>query len=733
MQADNFDCARRVYGWSFYSQGTKDTRQVSADSFINAAFKWFEYPHDIPKSGHEKGVALADWIGQSKSLLILDGLEPMQFPPGEMGGKLKDSAMSVLLKNLANANQGLCIVTSRITIDDLKTFAKTTSPVHSLDNLSVDAGVQLLKNAGITGPQPAFEKTVTEVKGHALALNLLGSYLAAVHDGDIRKRDTIQSIYDDEDNGSHAKNVMVSYQKWFAGEDKPELDILTLLGLFDRPADVSAIEILKSKPAIPGISERLQNLTNTQWKFAIKRLQDLNLLATQENKNNNALDCHPLIREYFSEQLQQQNSEGFKAAHGRLYEYYKNLPSKELPDTLEEMEPLFIAVNHGCLAGKYQETHDDVLFKRIRRKKEFYILYQLGAFDSFISILSNFFVVPWHTVQPELASDNKTELFNQAGFALRAVGRLFEAVQPLSVGLELRLEHEYWPVTAVIANNLSELYLLLGKLVQAVSYGEQSVTFADKSGEWSQSMKRRATHADALHQAGQYLAAERCFIEAEQMQQKHQPYYPYLHSVQGFRYCDLLLGMGEYQAVLKRAKVTLELGEQQRWLLDIALDQLILANGLIQQVIANPLVDLTKAEFYCHEAVSGLREAGTLHHLPRGLFTRAKLYRQQKNYIKAWTDLDEAREVASHGPMLLHLTDYYLAACHTIQVQLDDGDNKTSTFTVIEQGQTLSLSKADMQTRYHSHLVEATTLVKQTGYHRRDKEVEALTAKSGDL
>ena len=91
------------------------------------------------------------------------------------------------------------------------------------------------------------------------------------------------------------------------------------------------------------------------------------------------------------------------------------------------------------------------------------------------------------------------------------------------------------------ASNLSELELTLGEVAGAVGDAEQSVTYADRSGDAFQQMTTRTTHADALHQAGRRAEAETRFREAEQMQAESQPDYPLLYSLQGFRYCDLLL------------------------------------------------------------------------------------------------------------------------------------------------------------------------------------------------
>ena len=74
------------------------------------------------------------------------------------------------------------------------------------------------------------------------------------------------------------------------------------------------------------------------------------------------------------------------------------------------------------------------------------------------------------------------------------------------------------------------------------------MTYADRSGDASQRMINRTTHADALHQAGRRAEAEARFREAEEMQAENQPAYSLLYSVQGFQYCDLLLAATERAA-----------------------------------------------------------------------------------------------------------------------------------------------------------------------------------------
>lgn len=111
------------------------------------------------------------------------------------------------------------------------------------------------------------------------------------------------------------------------------------------------------------------------------------------------LDAHPLVREYFGKQLQNQKSEAWQRVRQQLYEFYKAVPEKEEPDTLNDMEPLFAAIVHGCGAGLHQQAWDEVNSPRILRGNDHYVTNKLGAFGSNLSALSQFFDQAWHTHQ----------------------------------------------------------------------------------------------------------------------------------------------------------------------------------------------------------------------------------------------------------------------------------------------------------------------------------------------
>ena len=79
-----------------------------------------------------------------------------------------------------------------------------------------------------------------------------------------------------------------------------------MLGLFDRPAGEKALESLLKSPAIPGATESLTHLSPTEWRTILARLRRARLLAGEDPHNPGQLDTHPLVREYFGEQLRSQ-------------------------------------------------------------------------------------------------------------------------------------------------------------------------------------------------------------------------------------------------------------------------------------------------------------------------------------------------------------------------------------------------------------------------------------------
>lgn len=552
--------AVRAFDWSFYSQGTG--QQSSADDFFDKALRWFGEPDPLRCSSF-KGERLAQLIQEQRTLLILDGLEPLQHPPGPLRGDLTDPALQALIRSLGESNPGLCVVTTRERVTDISEMSSSRQQTIDLNTLLPSFGAQLLTEFGVNGDESELRAASREVDGHALALILLGTFLKDHCDGDVSRRNEVLLFDGAERFADHAHKVMASYVKWFEGEDatgRAAASILHLLGLFNRPADEGCLEALRAEPPIPGLTEALfQGDPNDLWRKAVKRLRASRLLtdvvppsqttSIGSTDSSEALDAHPLIREYFARQLTEKFPDAAKEAHRRLYEHLKNA-APELPESLSEMMPLFHAIRHGCAAGQTLDAHDNVYWPRIQRDfRANYCIRQLGAVGAELSALACFFKSGWDTPHPDLDARRQAILLGNAAFRLRAMNRNGDSVKPAEHAVSAMVDLEEWDQAAIAASNLSELLLTLGDIASAVRLGEQSVELAEHSGDSFHRMARRTTLAAALHAAGVpdsddteiALLPKRAFDDAESIQQERQPEYSVLYSLRGYQFCELLL------------------------------------------------------------------------------------------------------------------------------------------------------------------------------------------------
>jgi tetratricopeptide (TPR) repeat protein len=618
ISADNYRGAQRVFAWAFHNQGSSE-KITSSDLFFSEALSWFGDPDPLAGSPWDKGVRLAELIRKKKTLLVLDGLEPLQSAYEYERGTIKDPGMATLLAELARNNNGLCIITTREKMPDLSTFKETTCELN-LEQISAEAGRALLRISGVQGTDAELEAATRDFGNHALALILLGVYLRDIKGHHISKASDISDLAISDEKGRHPRRMMAAFEKRFG--EGPEVELLKILGHFDFSAEGGAIAAVRDAPPIANLTEHIAKLSEVDWLSLLERLRDKRLIAQKNKQEPDTLDCHPLIREHFRERLKIIIPDAWKEAHSRLYEYYKKSQQKEYPDTIEEMLPLYRAVSHGCQAGRHQEAFFDVYWKRILREGEFFAIYQLGAYGADLAALSGFFDEKWSKPVAGFRDNWKAWLLNAAGFALRALGRPAEAAQPMKASLEAYIVQEKRENAAVVANNLVLLYLIIGDITKALEYAKQSIKLEDRRGNGFQRNCQQDEGAAALHQAGSMTEAEHLFQEAERMQKNRQSEYPFLFSVRGFQYCDLLLDKRNYNEVLSRAKQTIKIVEKCNWLSDIALDNLSLGRAHLLQAIAEGTGDFSQAAEHLNQAVDGLRGAGTLHHLPRQIVSK---------------------------------------------------------------------------------------------------------------
>ena len=600
--------------------------------------------------------------------------------------------MQALVRELAAQNSGLCVITARLEVADIAGRAGAVS--KDLDRLPPDAGAALLLRYEVQGSDAELRRASKEFGGHALALALLGTYLRDVLGGDVRRRNEVALLDETIEQGGHARRVMTSYENWLTQPDTcgrqgdacvARRSSVRRTIRWPRTAHPPSPGPLRSSRRRRRYLRSARQTADHRPDGWPRRRRPLVQSPSPSTQGPPTLSGRPAPT--ISTPIPWcANTSGNGCVmtglmRGELvtsdYTSTTRTTTDELPDTLEGLLPLYSAVVHGCQAGRVQEARVDVYRRRILRGGEFFSIHKLGALSTELTALAAFFVRPWDRPDPRLAEAAQAWILNQAGFVLRALGRLPEAVQPMRAGLDAEIVEKRWKEAATAAGNLSELTLALGDAAAAVQAGEKSLELADRSGDWQNQVANRTILAGALHEAGRWSESAAAFREAEAVQADRQSQYPRLYSLWGYRYCDLLLSVAEpedgsglggrkyreaCEEVRERATQALQVASSNDWVLDIALDHLSLGRAALGLALTMP-GGFDEAAEHLNRAVDGLRQAGAEHHIPHGLLARAIPHRQRAARAEgnptthlqaAEADLHEAGDIAERGHMRLH-------------------------------------------------------------------------------
>jgi hypothetical protein len=121
VRNDGYRNADAMLCWSFYSQGTQE-RAAAGEGFFDWALGKLKIKLDTT-SASAKGERLAEEMSRRRVLLVLDGLEPLQYGTEGQLGALKDQGLRAFLRGLAirqpTAGHSLVVVTSRVAVRDL--------------------------------------------------------------------------------------------------------------------------------------------------------------------------------------------------------------------------------------------------------------------------------------------------------------------------------------------------------------------------------------------------------------------------------------------------------------------------------------------------------------------------------------------------------------------------------------------------------------------------------------
>jgi hypothetical protein len=460
-----------IFWWGFY-------RNAYLEQFLNALLRYVSQGRIEPetiKNTWEKIEQIKEYIHQGTYLIVLDGLEQMQkSASGDEFGKMIHRECTELLHYLADVSKGLCLITTRYPLQDLNAWLERSYKKRPLIDLSIPDSLLMLKRRGVNGSEEKMTEVITRYKGHALSLTSVAGYLNRYYNGDIKQAPEVEFVLSDRERFKDINKLLSKYAEKMSASERIFLQIFSLFRTEVTEKDFAIV--FRHKIYDTKFNEVLVKMSKLDFKDLITGLVDWRLISYDETKKS--YTTHPLIKGYFESTFDEKIK---KFCHKHIYQYF-GLYAPEWPETLDEMQPLFEQVYHGCAAGLYDEACDKVYWKKINRMNEDFITHKLGAWETDLSLAKTFFPEGDFSQIP-LVSGKRDQgwILAKAGLGLLLKGQPKEAEGPFLKGLQVDIEAKDWENVSLDYINLAELRLLSSELESGVESAKKAIEMAKKA------------------------------------------------------------------------------------------------------------------------------------------------------------------------------------------------------------------------------------------------------------
>ncbi|MFH0775096.1 MAG: HNH endonuclease [bacterium] len=534
-----------IFGWSFY-------KNRSQDAFLEASLDYLSQGNPEVRelrNAPARFAKLEEYLNKGKFLFILDGLEEIQEDnQSDKFGKMKDTSMQGFLQSWAGGaiRESFCLITTRFPMTDLKDCKNKGYEPINIEELKKEDGIELFKKRGVKGGNDELGRLVNEYGGHALSLTLVAGFLNDFCNGEAKMANEIP-FYEMKDEENKTLRILKAYDERLTQGQQVFLQIFSC---FLRPIDDDAIsQVFRKEIRLDDgrvFNESLISIPDFEFKQMIHHLEERRLIYKGTT--------HPIIRGYFEKSL---SKEARMAINRRLYHYTGGL-APEQPETLEEMQPLFEQVYHGCSAGMYDEVFNDVYREKIYRMEERFITHKLGAWETNLSLVKMFFPNSDLSKMPLVSKkDAQSFLFNEAGLALLNTGRPKEAEEPFLTGVKMTIEAKDWKNASMGYQNLADLQFRTGRLKESLETVKEALKMTEEAKFDKYIVYSKAYLAWIFYLLGKTKEAENCFREADELEKKISG--DRLYSLRGVQYADFLISIKRTDEALKLTLANLKI------------------------------------------------------------------------------------------------------------------------------------------------------------------------------
>ncbi|MEE8574579.1 MAG: DUF4062 domain-containing protein, partial [Thermodesulfobacteriota bacterium] len=410
---------QKALWYGFYSNTDIERFLSALVSFMDDTIDLNELKGTWPK---------VDWvkrhINDRKYLIVLDGLEVLQNESGGQTGRLKNPEIRELLSYFADSMmQGFCLISTRLSVSDLEDrqegYGYEELPIDELGKRDAKA---ILKARGVVGRSAKIDELIENYKRHALSLTTVAGFLVRYHEGDVDKAPNIEFEEAPEDRQKDVLKLFKEYFKVLTGDEKA---FMAIFSLFRTNVTVREYDRLFRKTTKETeINKDLAELKDKEFITLKNGLTALNFIDPGTDESGEKFwSIHPITREYFASTL----DEDTKAACHRAIYNFINGYAPERPDTIEEMAPLFEQIYHGCKGGLQDKAYRKVYKEKIQHEDEAYLVHKLGAWETNLSILRNFFPDGDFNEMPAVSENsNQSYLINETALSLLSIGKPLE-------------------------------------------------------------------------------------------------------------------------------------------------------------------------------------------------------------------------------------------------------------------------------------------------------------------
>ncbi|MCK4732615.1 MAG: tetratricopeptide repeat protein, partial [Methanophagales archaeon] len=360
----------------------------------------------------------------------------------------------------------------------------------------------------------------------------------------------------------------------------------------------------------------------------INGLVDWRLISYDKTKKT--YTSHPLIKGYCESNFDEKDK---KLCHKRIYQYFGEY-APEQPETLEEMQPLFEQVYHGCAAGLYDEVFNDIYRGKIQRWDEYYLVLKLGAWGTDLDLVLNFFPLGDTSRMPLVSErSSQLELISEACTALLCIGKPTPAESLIMRAIKMSIKDGDYKNASISYRTLAENQFRIGEVIKAQESAKYAVKMATAKHMPRQQVRSTSFLAYTLLLSGEIEKAGQLFKEANNIQREIEADANILYSIEGVFYADFLTILGRYDEAFKINTKNLEICTNQKKLI-AEVSRCLRSLGGLERIKENH----DKANEHLNNALDIARRIGIPDLEIEALIERGRVRLDTKDYDDAVVD-----------------------------------------------------------------------------------------------